>query len=233
MIHLVTYHTPDMSISAQRCKESALKHGVDKVYQWTRAALEQTEFYEQNKELLDQPRGSGYWAWKAFVILEALKQVKEGDTLIYMDVGVDLIKPLHYLMPGNWNILLFGNMYDHQHWCKMDIMEAIGCHPNGKQCQASVILVRPTARNLIEKWLHWCLVPGLIDDSPSKAPNHPEFKDNRHDQAILTVLADMYGIPLHWWPAIYNNGAFTYPKDGYSDNYPALFHHHRKRNSEY
>ena len=109
----------------------------------------------------------------------------------------------------------------------------------GKQCQASVIFFRVSdySRKFVKEWLDWCLFEGgrLIDDSPSRAPNHPEFRENRHDQAILTTLAYREGIKLHYWPASYNDGAFSYPKlECYAkDDYPILFHHHRRRNHEW
>jgi hypothetical protein len=233
MTHLVTYHTPDMSKSAELCKQSALKHGVDKAWQWTRAALEQTEFFEQNKEILNEPRGAGLWCWKPYIILDALDKCRPDDILIYSDAGVEFIAPVTHITKSMGDIWLFGNMYEHQHWCKADVMNDIGRWPEGKQCQASVIFVKPAAQPFIEQWLGKCKWKAHIDDSPSGIPNHPEFKEHRHDQAILTTLAYKKGISFHWWPATYNNGAFNYSKDGYNDNYPVLFHHHRKRNHEW
>lgn len=233
MIHLVTYHSPNMSISAERCKQSALKHGVDKVWQWTRPALEQTEFFEQNKAILTEPRGDGLWAWKPFVILDTLKKCKPGDVVIYMDAGVELIYNPAHIIDRMENIWLFGNQYFHQHWCKWNVMQEIGFYPEGRQCQASVIFVKPSAKWFIQEWLKWCCMKHLIDDSPSTVPNHPEYQEGRHDQAILTTLAGLHKVGLHWWPATYNNGAFNYPKEGYSDNYPVLFNHHRRRDSEW
>jgi hypothetical protein len=106
---------------------------------------------------------------------------------------------------------------------------------DSRQAQASVIVIRNTepAREFIKEWLRWCCVPGLIDDSKSEAMNSTEFREHRHDQAILTCLAIRDSIPLHWWPAMYNAGNFTYDKTGYNDNYPVLFHHHRMRNSDF
>jgi hypothetical protein len=109
----------------------------------------------------------------------------------------------------------------------------------GKQAQASVIFFRVSdySKQFVAEWLKWCLFEGgrLIDDSPSRAPNHPEFRENRHDQAILTTLAYREGLRLHYWPATYNFGAFNYEKlPCYaSDHYPILFHHHRKRDHEW
>ena len=119
----------------------------------------------------------------------------------------------------------------------------------GKQVQASVIVLRVSdcSRQFVAEWLKWCLHRErfstictdewryLIDDSPSKAPNHPEFREHRHDQALLTTLAYREGISLHYWPAMYNDGAFSYEKlpEYAGDDYPTLFHHHRKRNHEW
>jgi hypothetical protein len=81
----------------------------------------------------------------------------------------------------------------------------------------------------------WSEFRYLIDDSPSVFPNHPEFREHRHDQAILTTLAYREGIKLHYWPASYNDGAFIYEKlpEYAQDNYPIMFNHHRKRNHEF
>lgn len=232
MTILVTYHTPDMSISAERCKQSALKNGCDRAIVWTRAALEQTEFYEQNKELLDQPRGSGYWAWKPYIILDALIRFPN-DTIVYADAGVEFIAPVSYITNQMQDIWLFGNMYNHRDWCKRDVMDALNIYPDHNQCQASVIFVRNGARFFIEEWLGYCTIPALINDDPSVAPNYPGFSDHRHDQALLTCCAYYHGVNLNWWPAVYNNGAFIYPSDGYTKPYPPLFHHTRKRNHEW
>jgi hypothetical protein len=134
------------------------------------------------------------------------------------------------------DIWLFGNMWQHVHWCKADVMKAINCWDSGSQVQASVIFIRNTAkaREFVDEWLTWCTVSGMIDDSPSKCLNHPEFREHRHDQAVLTTLAYREKLtPFHWWPAMYNGGNFIYEKTGYNDTYPVLFHHHRLRNSDF
>ncbi len=115
-------------------------------------------------------------------------------------------------------------------------MKAIACFDGGNQVQASVIVIRNSQNSkwLVSEWLKWCTVSGMIDDSPSKYPNHPEFQEHRHDQAVLTTLAYQQKLtPFHWWPAMYNAGNFTYEKTGYTDTYPVLFHHHRMRNSDF
>ena len=241
MIQIVTFTDSQMTQSADLCVRSARKHGADNALIWTQDALRQTEFYQQNKTLLDQPRGCGYWCFKPYIISVAMTCLIDVDVLIYSDAGVEFIDNVNHIIDRmDQDIFLFANNCDHAHWCKRDIIEEImpkiGWEFFDWQVQASVIFFRVNdkTRAFVKEWLDYCLVPGLIDDSPSKAPNHPEFRENRHDQAILTTLAYREGYRLHWWPAIYNDGAFRYESDSYIDEgYPPLFLHHRRRNREW
>lgn len=240
MNHLISYATPDMSISAEILKRSAKANGIDKSYLWGRAAIEQTEFYQQNREILDTPRGSGLWAWKAWIILDLMNKLPDGEIIVYSDAGVEFVAPVQNIINRMQDdIWLFGNVWTHSHWCKGDIFKALDNYQDGLQVQASVIIFKNTlkARAFVKTWLKWCCVPQLINDAPSIYPNSQDFRENRHDQAILTTLfyKEYPGAKLHWWPAMYNAGNFIYDRLHYpqSDNYPVMFHHHRRRNNEW
>ena len=253
-VHLVTFSDESMDRARNLCVDSAMDHGVDGIT-WAFAATDADK---------TGGRGLGFWAWKPRIILDFLTDTTggiahpdEGDILIYADAGVEFINNVsHVIDRMDQDIFLFGNNWEHAHWCKTDIIRAIFSGETlpayahwtlpmewgpffGKQCQASVIFFRVSdySKQFVAEWLKWCLFEGgrLIDDSPSRAPNHPEFRENRHDQAILTALAYREGIKLHWWPASYNDGAFTYEKlPCYAgDNYAVMFNHHRKRNHEW
>jgi hypothetical protein len=217
---------------------------------WIEEQFWQTDAYIENRRLFDIPRGGGgCFAWKPAIIAEEMEALSDGDVLIYADAGIEFIDSVRYIIDRmDQDIFVFGNMWEHAHWCKRDIVETIWPFGKGwgigewrrygKQVQASVIFFRVSdyTRQFVKEWLHWCLFEGgrLIDDSPSHTPNHPEFRENRHDQAILTTMAYREGIKLHWWPAIYNDGAFIYERGNYPDEgYPVLFHHHRRRNHEW
>ena len=54
---------------------------------YTREWLETTDFYKENKTILDKDRLAGYALWKPYVILDKLKKVNDGDIVVYMDCG--------------------------------------------------------------------------------------------------------------------------------------------------
>ena len=232
MIHAITFGSEDFSISAERCLSSAMTFGA-------------TSTKEYRPALPNATRGYGYWRWKPEVILRALNELMDGNILIYSDAGVEFIEPVSIVLDRkDQDIWLFGNETLHRHWCKADIIEEIwpvsyrrSWANFDRQCQASVIFLRVNdyTRAFVKEWLDWCLFEGgrLIDDSPSRLPNHPEFKENRHDQAILTTLAYREGIKLHHWYVRYPQNTpgrgSLYP----GDNYPPLFLHHRFRNHQW
>jgi hypothetical protein len=279
--HLVTFSDESMNRARELCATSAERvSGVNDSLRWLHEDLQKTAFYGDHRHLLSKPRGLGYWAWKPWIILKALEgkmierqflensfyPPKDGDILIYADAGVEFIDNVsHIIERMDQDVFLFGNNWEHAHWCKRDIVDAVFSEETlpeythwtlpvewgifGKQCQASVIFFRVSdySRKFVAEWLKWCLHRErystictdewryLIDDSPGIRPNHPEFQENRHDQAILTTLAYREGVKLHYWPASYNDGAFVYEKlrEYAGDDYPIMFNHHRRRNHEW
>lgn len=235
MTRLITYSDANMTMAAEICHYSALQNNVHEAKMYGPKDID-TKFYKANKAILDAPR-AGYWLWKPYFIDRELKSLPDNTILLYCDAGVEIVNNINHIIDRmTGDIFLFGNMWQHVYWCKADVMKAINCWDSGSQVQASVIMIRNTkfAREFVNEWLTWCTVSGMIDDSPSKCPNHPEFREHRHDQAILTTLAYREKLtPFHWWPAMYNAGNFTYEKTGYPDTYPILFHHHRMRNSDF
>lgn len=260
MISLVTFASSDMSISAEVCVKSAQAHGVVPAWVYGAFELRASAYYKTHQSLFNAARGAGYFAWKPIVCQWAMLNCAENDILIYADAGLEFIEPVQTIIDlMDQDIWLFGNEHLHAKWCKRDIVEAIwplnyhgdykgwkttcDCHAAeswarfGKQAQASVIFFRVNdyTRAFVKEWLDWCLFEGgrLIDDSPSRTPNHPEFIENRHDQAILTTMAYRDGIKLHEWFVKYEGytpGRMTgYPREL---ERPFVFHH-RRRNPEW
>jgi hypothetical protein len=263
-VHLVTFASKDMERSSWLCATSSKQHGVETHTRFNPGNIGSWKEIKQNAYLFNEKRGLGHWAWKPLIIKRELEWLPDSSTLIYSDAGIEFINNVNYIIDRMGHekpqddIWLFGNNWEHAHWCKRDVVDEImpGLFDYeyefgdrriwegffGKQVQASVIFFRVSdyTRALVAEWLKWCLFEDgrLIDDSPSRAPNHPEFREHRHDQAILTTMAYREGCQLHYWPAVYNKGGspeFVYEKlpEYAGDDYPVLFSHHRKRDHEW
>ena len=97
-IYLVTYADGDAHIANQKMlAESALNNCVDVVYMYRKEHLDDA-FVAKNKKILDQKRGAGYWLWKPYVVLKTLLEVPEGAVMIYLDSGVEIVRPLGSLI---------------------------------------------------------------------------------------------------------------------------------------
>jgi hypothetical protein len=239
----ITFSDENMTESAFLCRESALKNGADISIMYNKSCYSD-EFKRMNEDVLNKERGAGYWLWKPYIIEKKLSQLSDNDVLVYTDAGVEIVNRLQIIIEKlDSDVWLFGNNYRHLDWCKMNVMDFVlpdwmfNYYEDSRQVQASVIIIRNTlsARLFIREWLKLCQINGFIDDSENNVQNDVHFIEHRHDQAILTCLAYKYGIKLHWWPAHYNDGQFIYDKHPQfkDDDYPVIFHHHRKRNNEW
>lgn len=229
MIQLVTFCAPNMTKAADLCIASALANGID-------------EARLMPSKLANEEKGCGYWRWKPEIINSAIQELDYGNILLYVDAGVKLIRDVNEIISRmDQDIWLFGNEWMHYQWCKRDIIDEIlpdrTWESFGKQSQASVMAFRVNdyTRSFVKEWLDWCIFDGgrLVDDSPSRAPNHPEFRENRYDQAILTTMAYRDGIKLHGWFVRYPTFEPQRTAGYEGDNYPTLFLHHRWRNHEW
>ena len=229
MIHHITWADHRMSKSAELASESAVRFGCNHMNVFL-----STWFEVRYTESISKDRGAGYWIWKPHIIGKALSWAKPGEYVLYTDAGVEVINSPRYLIDAmDGDIMLFGNHYQHRDWCKREVFDALECK-DGLQVQASAMLFRcsDTSVKFVEEWMDLCMQRDYISDCMF-LEQYPSFQEHRHDQALLTAVAQKYNLRLHWWPAVYNDGAFTYDKGTYTDSYPPIFHHHRKRNNEW
>lgn len=213
--HLVSYATSKYRHRQMFLKASALANGiVESATSWTVAKLGDSGFLRLAPDLSLSERGSGFWAWKPFIIQKAIESVGDGEFVIYCDVGrkypyILLDHPLdpfvnwmddrgQDMIPGiliPWN----GPM---SMWTKRDAFTGTGVDGSGIRSafpiQASFSLWRasPMSRGFVAEWLSWCVQRRLVSDDPSEdgAPEAPGFRGHRHDQSLLTLCCLKHGV---------------------------------------
>jgi hypothetical protein len=201
-LRLVSFATPPYYPSQRRLERSARRFGVASVRSCTFKELRTTEFYRAYRHLLDQPRGAGYWLWKPYLILENLKQLGPEDVLIYLDSDVvvtDDLAPLAALCTQKRPVVLVA---DHGHrnfeMTRRDCFHYLGCdaerYHRAEQVWAGVQLYRNTPESLgfVESYLASCCDERVLVDGENRCglTNLDGFVDHRHDQSVLSLLAE-------------------------------------------
>src|ERR1700733_13671392 len=160
--------------SRQRLNDSARKYGIDIIRSYDFGDLLATDFYRDNRAILDQPTGMGYWLWKPYIILEALAGASSGDIVIYADSGLEIIAsldPLIDLCTEENPILLFGNgNFPNSIWTKRDCFILMDSDRarfwTAPHCDAAFCIFRRGAVSLefVAEWLKFCTDERILTD---------------------------------------------------------------------
>ncbi len=199
------------------CKASGF---IDVFHQYLYQDLQaDPAFWEKHGDFIERnPRGRGYWIWKPHVILHSLSIMRDGDILVYADAGCSIKasgaerfkKYLEILRKDRNGILAFSSEHPMHKWTKMDTIKALGgesmMYMNGVIGTAIIIRKCATSVRIMQKWMELCSRYDFLDDSPSVAPNHPEYIEHRHDQSILSLLLRGLGCYV-----TLDNETWTYP----------------------
>ena len=222
----VTFGDSRLTEAKQRIRRQAEKMGVfgDRIRILNESDLD-ADFCERMKEhLIPGSRGYGYWCWKPQVILQTLREMPEGDVLLYCDIGCHLnrkgLKRLeeyrqyaiqHGMVAFQSRALgedartdLSLHFLPERQWTKMDLLKHYDVAErrdvlDSGQVGATVVVVcnNSCAQHIIEEWC-WLYYNHfeLVDDSPSRLPNATDFKENRHDQSALSIICKINNVLL-------------------------------------
>lgn len=151
-------------------------------------------------------RGFGYWSWKPEVIYQTLQFMLDDDVLVYADGGCEIVPSrkaqlltmIQRTKQSPYGILSFVMKYVEQQWTKADLAAALNATYDmlsSGQHHATVIYLKKCSHtvNLIDLWRSYAKNTTLIDDSPSRLPNHASFAEHRHDQSIFSLLRKKFG----------------------------------------
>lgn len=215
-IHLCSFADTRMSPMLDRLCQQALAFGEFKsILLYTEKDFDddfKSIFKGKNPKTL---RGYGFWAWKPFIILKALKQIPEGDILLYLDAGCHLNKKgilrfREYIQMLKSNQKLFltfelaGDRFMERNWtkgCLLDYFKVkddpLFTDTNIRDASTIFCVNHALAVQFMEEWysifqnhLH------LADDSVSTTPNLEGFIEHRFDQSIYSVLAKKKILPF-------------------------------------
>jgi hypothetical protein len=162
-------------------------------------------FWEKHKKfMINNPRGFGYYIWKSQIILQSMNELRDGDYLIWSDSGNTInplgyrrIKELYSILESN-DIIVYRIKYQETDWSKMDAIVAVSqefrnyqsIDKDSKQKTSSILMLKKSkvSMEMVKLWARLSENYHLSDDSQSLLPNFKGFKENRHDQTILSLI---------------------------------------------
>lgn len=175
----------------------AINKGIDFILNYRKDHISRI-FINENKEILDNPKGAGMWLWKPYIILETMKTAPEGSIIIYLDSAFYIKKSLNGLidMLNNHDVLLVHDRgRKNGAFIKGDSFALMDC--TGEECReaphiwSAVMIMKNTAisRAFIEKWLESCQdIRNLSGENYGIAQNYPEYAWHHFDQSVLSLV---------------------------------------------
>lgn len=194
---------------------SELPHlGVDKVLVFDDLWITEQPFYRINKYFWDHPgqRGAGWYCWKSYIVIEAMNRCSQGDVVFYLDAdSVPTGKhfgPLFNQCRYAGGILLFrANPHRNRHYVKRDTAVVMAMDEPQYWDESLDAGVARFAffekgpwlpQQFLCEWLAYSLnkLANTFDPSILR-PEYDWLIEPRCEQAVLSLLAHKYGIPLH------------------------------------
>lgn len=215
----------DLELRQLRLIDSVKKFGIHKIDKWGRQRLLKTDFYDKHRWVLEHKLGAGFWLWKPYIIYEALKKMKEGDLLMYLDCGFYLIddpEPLLKLCVENEGIYFpqmdgegtIGMLMKRRALDLMGVLNERYLKAPSVVANVQIYQKNDKTMKFVKDYLDWCSVPEVLmnDEFLNLKPYDGEPANQRHlhDQSIISVLKERDGIIGFRCP--YQHGNHQKPK---------------------
>jgi len=206
-------------------KQSVKMNYFDEIIPYTIDNLSAKFVQRYSEKLDDNVRGFGYWSWKPEIIKQTLAQMNDGDQLLYLDAGCNLnrhgkkrLAQYFDMLSQDVPLVTFINDTEDtvfndknvklpdwplKNWIKGDLIDYFNIREQHTILDQQVFFAGilflqkgKISENFIDQWEETIRTSwSFVDDSPSSSPNLKNFIEHRHDQAIFSVLCNLY--PIH------------------------------------
>lgn len=210
--YLCSFGDKTLAGGFSRLQKQAEQMGVfDGIYFYTQSDLDKNFKRKFRSKMVPYSRGFGFWCWKSQIILQTLDKIEDGDILLYIDIGSHLnvggkkrlLEYFDIVNNSSTGILAFRSpTHLERTLTKMDIFEYFDVindksFTDTTQIEATHVFLTKNDRSIsfVKEWNKVSHDDfSLITDGQSRLENFDDFKDNRHDQSILSILGKKYGI---------------------------------------
>ena len=223
-IHFISYGDHRFRAAKDRIyKEATKTNWFDTIKCYKKEDLP-NDFVKEFDDLLLMNRGGGYWIWKFYIILNRLEEINNNDFLIYTDSGCSINlngKERFYeyieMIKNNKYKIISQQMNHHQEraWTTKEIFEAFNISENhiietSNQLVGGIIIMQKcdAVINIFKDCLDKIRKDHLLITDHYNSKQRVYFKDNRHDQSLLSVARKIHGtiiLPDETWDKNFNS----------------------------
>jgi len=217
-IHFITYGDDNFKKSRERiCGEATNTKWFSTIKYYTNNDYD-LDFYNKNKDILDLKlgdKGGGFMIWKPYFVKKKLDQIDFDDFLIFLDAGSTINNNgkkkfeeyLNIVAQTETGILSFKYTNDYfieKKWTINEIFDYFNVKNNNEITDTyqilsglQIIQKKKLSVEIINKWYETVKInPYLFTNYYNDNQNKSYFKDNRHDQSILSIIKKIYKCPV-------------------------------------
>lgn len=210
-VHFITYANYKYEKSMQKLINEAEEFKEFASVTGFRPLNLSSSFVRRFLPILKLPRGAGYWIWKFDIIRQKLDKMADNDILVYLDAGCSINvngkkrynEYIDMLNNSEYGFLSFSFHGVHKEcsYTTKEILQYFNETPESNlgqdyQLMGGVLLMKkcPHTYKILDKCMELLNYdPKLITDYYNKNNQCKDFRDNRHDQSILSVVRNKYG----------------------------------------
>ena len=167
-------------------------------------------------DILNVRRGGGYWLWRPFILHEKLKQINDGEFIVFLDAGCKLnaqgkkrfFEYIDLLQMSKYGILSFqmsgnkgpGTLAKEKQWTIKEIFQYFGVTKNSiiketGQFLGGVFIIKKNkhSMNYVKEIIKCMMRHPLLTTDALNANQEEYFIDNRHEQSITSVFRKVTG----------------------------------------
>ena len=209
-IHFITYGDEKFTNSKKRIFNEALNTNWFETITIYEPKDIDDEHKKEFEDVYKYSHGDGYYLWKIYIVLKSLEKINDKDFLVYIDSGCKINKNgekrfYEYidLIKDNTNkiISFYLSWSKEREWTTKQLFDAFDLTTESyiaKSCQhIGGILIMQKCKKTIEIFkLAMEIIREdhkLITDYYNKTDQISIFKENRHDQSILSIIRKLKG----------------------------------------
>lgn len=169
-----------------------------------------TDFFKKNLSIASSNVSRGYCIWKPYFILQTLNQMKLNDLLFYVDCSdsfsSNTISYCKLLANNNFDFVMSA-WYQNSSKNKIGVCTKRECliemnvdnehFRNSQMIEAGFLCVKNCNKSvdIVNEWLNYCKKERcMLNETISDVKNYDEFKFNRYDQSVLSVLFEKHSL---------------------------------------